>query len=234
MPSIRPKRYDALLSYNSLDKLAVDELADQLRREPLELYLEAWELAPGDEFQPKLAEALHQSKTCVVFLGPGGLGPWQKQEVQVAVDMRARDEAFHVIPLLLPGTERPRRGDVAHLDFLLNASWVEFLKTLDDARAFRSPVWGITRNKPTPPRGATSDEVVCPYRGLEAFRPGDAKFFFGRENLTGWLVSTLRREVRAEQGVRFLGVLGPSGSGKSSVVLASLVPGLKAPGDRRE
>ena len=71
------------------------------------------------------------------------------------------------------------------------------------------------------------DENVCPYRGLEAFRPDDAKFFFGRANLMGWLVSALRREVQA-QGVRFLGVLGPSGSGKSSVVLSGLVPRLKA------
>jgi WD40 repeat protein len=38
----------------------------------------------------------------------------------------------------------------------------------------------------------------------------------------------LRLEIRATQGVRFLGVLGPSGSGKSSVVLAGLVPRLTA------
>ncbi|MBV8382494.1 MAG: hypothetical protein JOZ63_07795, partial [Planctomycetaceae bacterium] len=66
---------------------------------------------------------------------------------------------------------------------------------------------------------ATRYEGVCPYRGLAAFQPEDARFFFGRASLTGWLVSALRREVRAAQGVRFLGVLGPSGSGKSSVVL---------------
>ena len=116
---------------------------------------------------------------------------------------------------------------MAHLDFLINASWIEFLTTLDDERAFRNLVWGITGTKP-PELGATRCEGVCPYRGLEAFRPNDAKFFFGRENLTGWLVSALRREVRAAQGVRFLGVLGPSGSGKSSVVLAGLVPRLMA------
>ena len=220
-------RYDAFLSYNSQDRLAVEELARRLRDQRLELYLEEWELAPGREFQPALAEGLRDSKTCVVFLGPSGLGPWQKQELQVAIDKRARDEAFHVIPVLLPGAERPRRGDVAHLEFLINASWVEFLKTLDDERAFRSLVWGITGTKPLEPDG-TRYEGVCPYRGLEAFGPDDAKFFFGRENLTGWLVSALRREVRAAQGVRLLGVLGPSGSGKSSVVLAGLVPRLKA------
>jgi hypothetical protein len=174
-----------------------------------------------------LAEGLQQSKACVVFLGPSGLGPWQKQELQVAMDKRAREETFHVIPVLLPGTERPRRGDVAHLEFLINASWVEFVKTLDDERAFQKLVWGITGTRAPEPEGL-SKEGVCPYRGLESFRPEDASFFFGRDNLTGWLVSALRREVRSAQGVRFLGVLGPSGSGKSSVVLAGLVPQLKA------
>ncbi|MBV8609816.1 MAG: TIR domain-containing protein, partial [Singulisphaera sp.] len=226
MSSLGPKRYDAFLSYNSQDRPAVREVAERLEGEGLELYLEEWELAPGREFQPALAEGLRDSKTCVVFLGPNGLGPWQKQELQVAIDRRARDEAFHVIPVLLPGAERPRRGDVAHLEFLINASWVEFLKTLDNERAFQSLVWGITGTKP--PKPDKRYDGVCPYRGLEAFRPDDAKFFFGRANLTGWLVSALRREVRAAHGVRFLGVLGPSGSGKSSVVLAGLVPRLRA------
>ena len=138
-----------------------------------------------------------------------------------------RDRDFHVIPVLLPGAERPRRGEVAHLEFLINASWVEFLTTLDDEPAFRRLVWGIAGSKPSEP-DATPYEGVCPYRGLEAFRPEDAPFFFGRENLTGWLVSALRREVRAPLGVRFLGVLGPSGSGKSSIVLAGMVASLRA------
>jgi len=222
------KRYDSFLSYNSQDRPAVKELAERLRVEGLALYLDEWELAPGRHFQPELAEALRDSKSCVVFLGRSGLAPWQKQEILVAIDRRTHDEAFHVIPVLLPGTERPRRGDVAHLEFLINASWVEFVETLDDDRAFRRLVWGINGTKPESPH-ETPREEICPYRGLEAFRPEDERFFFGRESLTGWLVSTLRREVRAKsQGVRFLGVIGPSGSGKSSVVLAGLVPKLKA------
>jgi WD40 repeat protein len=229
MSSTGPKRFDAFLSYNSLDLPVVRDVYERLQRGGLEPYLEREEVAPGDVFQRKLAEGLHASKSCVVFLGPNGLGPWQKEELQVAIDKRVRDEAFRVIPVLLPGADRPRRGDVAHLEFLINASWVEFLKTLDDERAFRSLVWGITGIKPHEP-GEPYAEGVCPYRGLEPFRPEDARFFFGRENLTGWLVSALRREVRAAEGVRFLGVLGPSGSGKSSVVLAGLVPKLNAGG----
>jgi hypothetical protein len=227
MSSTGPKRFDAFLSYNSLDLPVVRDVYQRLQRGGLEPYLEREEVAPGDVFQRALAEGLHASKSCVVFLGPNGLGPWQKEELQVAIDKRVRDEAFRVIPVLLPGAERPRRGDVAHLEFLINASWVEFLKTLDDERAFQRLMWGITGTKPHEP-GEPYAEGVCPYRGLEAFRPEDARFFFGRENLTGWLVSALRREVQAAQGVRFLAVLGPSGSGKSSLVLAGLVPKLKA------
>src|SRR5271165_4804488 len=227
MSSMGPKRFDAFLSYNSQDRAAVEELERRLSREGLALYLEVRELAPGREFQPALAQALGDSKTCVMFPGPSGLGPWQAEELQVAIDKRVRDRDFHVIPVLLPGSERPRRGDVAHLEFLINASWVEFLKSLDDEKEFQRLVWGITGKK-----GAEAVEPryegVCPYRGLEPFGTGDARFFFGRENLTDWLVSDLRREINAPQGVRLLAVLGPSGSGKSSVVLAGLIPRVNA------
>src|SRR4051794_21427803 len=99
MTSDNPKRYDAFLSYNSHDRLAVRRVAEQLKGERLEIYLEEWELTPGVPFQPALAEGLRDSKTCVVFLGPNGLGPWQKEEIQVAIDKRAR-EAFKVITVL--------------------------------------------------------------------------------------------------------------------------------------
>jgi len=110
MSATRPKRFDAFLSYNSQDSPAVHELAERLTAEGLVLYLEEWELAPGREFQPALAEGLTGSKACVVFLGPNGLGPWQKEELQIANGMRARDEAFHVIPVLPPGAEGPPGG----------------------------------------------------------------------------------------------------------------------------
>jgi WD40 repeat protein len=223
------KLYDAFLSYNALDQPVVEALAEHLRAEGLKLYLEAWEILPGQGFQPALAGALIDSKTCVALLGPNGLGPWQIEELQNAIDRRVRDPDFRVIPVLLPGAERPRRGEVVHLEFLINASWVEFLKTIDDRREFDKLVDGIRGDR----RPRRSEEEAKrwagrrPYRGLEAFGPDDAPFFFGRQNLTDWLVSDLRRGVHLSKEVRLLAVLGPSGSGKSSVVLAGLIPSLK-------
>jgi hypothetical protein len=61
--------------------------------------------------------------------------------------------------------------------------------------------------------------VVCPFKGLACFEVADAKYFFGREQLVAELVA---RAV----GAPLLGVVGPSGSGKSSVVRAGLLPAL--------
>lgn len=60
----------------------------------------------------------------------------------------------------------------------------------------------------------------CPYLGLATFRADDRIFFFGREPLFAKLKTRL-------QQYPFLAVLGPSGSGKSSVVLACLIPTLQ-------
>jgi WD40 repeat protein len=61
--------------------------------------------------------------------------------------------------------------------------------------------------------------VVCPYKGLARYEPDDAGFFFGRERLIAELVTHL-------VGAGLVGVVGPSGSGKSSLVRAGLLPAL--------
>ena len=62
---------------------------------------------------------------------------------------------------------------------------------------------------------------LCPYRNLEAFTEADAALFFGRQRVVDTLVDNLRNEPR------FLAVFGASGSGKSSVVQAGLIPQLR-------
>jgi NACHT domain. len=79
------------------------------------------------------------------------------------------------------------------------------------------------------PAAAGALEARNPYKGLRAFAERDAEDFFGREALTEHLVERLAE-------TRFLAVVGPSGSGKSSVVRAGLVPRLRQgalPGSER-
>ena len=63
-------------------------------------------------------------------------------------------------------------------------------------------------------------DVPCPYKGLEPFQPDDSDLFFGREELVAELVGRLEE-------VPLLAVVGPSGSGKSSLVRAGIVPRLE-------
>ncbi|MGD2076665.1 MAG: ATP-binding protein, partial [Gammaproteobacteria bacterium] len=76
-----------------------------------------------------------------------------------------------------------------------------------------------SRFKPKPFTGE------CPYVGLEAFGEQDAGRFFGRERLVAELVALVKT-------ARFVTVAGPSGSGKSSLVRAGLIPALGEESER--
>ncbi|MBD2479662.1 WD40 repeat domain-containing protein [Anabaena sp. FACHB-83] len=68
-----------------------------------------------------------------------------------------------------------------------------------------------------------NEYLPCPYRGLFHFGPNDADVFFGREIFIEELYTATKTQ-------NFIPVLGASGSGKSSVVLAGLVPKLQTAG----
>lgn len=78
---------------------------------------------------------------------------------------------------------------------------------------------GVTVLHETARRAERSDPGVCPWRGLEWYDVDDAAWFAGRERLVAELVSRLA-------GTRLLGVVGASGSGKSSAVRAGLLAAL--------
>jgi WD40 repeat protein len=64
-------------------------------------------------------------------------------------------------------------------------------------------------------------DEACPYLGLDPFSEDKTDMFYGRRRLVEWLIGKI-------QATRMLALVGPSGSGKSSVVRAGLMPALKA------
>ncbi|MFH8616897.1 helix-turn-helix domain-containing protein [Streptomyces sp. NPDC017979] len=68
--------------------------------------------------------------------------------------------------------------------------------------------------------GARDEGAAPPYRGLARFEPEDEALFFGRGRLTDELVELVAAH-------RFTVVFGPSGSGKSSLLRAGLIPRLR-------
>jgi energy-coupling factor transporter ATP-binding protein EcfA2 len=77
-----------------------------------------------------------------------------------------------------------------------------------------------------PTSGASIRASICPYRGLEPFREEDAPFFCGRDEAVCELVAQVQSNA-------FVAVVGPSGSGKSSLVFAGLLPALRKESRRR-
>jgi len=70
---------------------------------------------------------------------------------------------------------------------------------------------------------------LCPYKGLSYFDEADADLFVGREALTAKLLERVLSMASSDSPdqTRFLSVVGASGSGKSSLVRAGLVPALR-------
>ena len=94
---------------------------------------------------------------------------------------------------------------------------------LEPSRALQELERAVLRHDPTlDPRArpATADDTLtCPFKGLAAFEAADALYFCGREQLLAQIVARLASGT-------FVGVVGPSGVGKSSLLRAAVLPAL--------
>jgi DNA-binding SARP family transcriptional activator len=70
-------------------------------------------------------------------------------------------------------------------------------------------------------RAALEEPAVCPYKGLASFDRSDAEYFCGRERVVSDLVARLAEST-------LVGIVGPSGIGKSSLLRAGLLSALSA------
>ena len=174
--------------------------------------------------------------------GTQGFQPPEQREPNAAISPAADVyAATAVVWRLFHGSHPPDHRDVSRALTEVAAPWRELFEqgfALDPEARFSSiETWrdallsaldmasaagsGSTVDLPSR-SGRTSSRretgvLPCPYKGLAAYEPEDADYFFGREALIDQLVRRLRRDS-------VLVVGGPSGSGKSSLVRAGLIP----------
>ncbi len=221
MPDRSSTRFDVFLSYHWRDHAQVEGLARRLHEEGLKVFLDRWYLTPGQSWPKALETTLAQCGAVAVCIGPGEMGPWQQREQYLALQRQVTAEQqgqpFPVIPVLLPGAEPP-------LGFLSQHTWVDFRARVDDPVRLTTLVRAVHGKPPGHDVQDTVSETratICPYRGLLYFREEDAPFFFGR-------AEDIAKLVQAVEQYNLVAVVGASGSGKSSVVRAGLVPELRA------
>ena len=144
----------------------------------------------------------------------------------------------------LPTADVERRRQVqAHLD-ALEAFWSEWFKSekgqfkaafqsFANTDAFEQQLEGLLRqwlqsHGLLGPRLAWPKEKGSPFRGLAPFEAEHTAVFFGRSRAID--EAQLRLAAAEERGTPFLLIVGASGSGKSSLARAGVIPRLTTPG----
>jgi tetratricopeptide (TPR) repeat protein len=182
--------FDVFLSHNGTDKPAVEHIARRLRDEYNQrAWLDKWNLVPGEAWQEALEDALDESQTFAVFLGPSGIGPWENEEMRSAIEERVQDKNRRVIPVVLP--DAPDNKDLKLPRFLRRATWVDFRSGLDDKEALYRLYCGITGQAPgdrgssiSPKTSTTADwHLAHPYPMPPNFTGRLAE----QKMLDGWL-----------------------------------------------
>ena len=208
---------DVFISYNSRDREAARVIVQSLREQQLSVFLDERNLVAGQNFVSSLEQSLGNCQAVAILIGPHGMGKWQQIEKDLALDRKAMQPSLPVVPVLLPGDVDPPTG------FLALNTWVDFRQGLNQgeqgqklAAALRGQAW----------QGGGLNPVYdfCPYRGLLPFREEDRDFYFGREPDVAELVRLVREDRHP-----VVPVIGSSGSGKSSLVYAGLIPELRHP-----
>jgi hypothetical protein len=206
--------YDVFVSYSGRDGAGAAELNGWLRSQGLSTFYDRSELRLGVRWIPGLEDAIGRARAVAILFGEHGIGNTQQYERELALVRQTSNPTFPVIPILMPGCASPPTG------FLQLLTWVDLsqgVSVLQQAESLAALLAALRGEAIEPSERRAS---ICPYRGLEPFREEDAPFFCGRDDAIGELVAQVQTNA-------FVAVVGPSGSGKSSLVFAGLLPALR-------
>lgn len=200
------------LSHSGEDTPDARALSRRLIAHGLDVWLDVERLTPGDRWGEKIEQGLRQATALVVYVGKSGVRHWVDQEVWVALDRSTKERDFRLIPVLGEGVN-PEQLPL----FLQQYHWLDLRAGWTNAGQFKALLEGATGTRA---QGVSLlPPGKSPFRGLQFFDVEDSLLFFGRETEIQDLLNKLRTDS-------FLAVVGDSGSGKSSLVRAGLIPAL--------
>jgi hypothetical protein len=204
------------LSYSAIDIEAARSLKRRIEEAPVarERGLTVWfdkdHLRRGDPWQPQLEEAIERRATAfAVYVGARGIVNWVEAEVRLGLAraIAGNGQRFPFIPILAP--------DAKSLDslpgFVRQFHGVHDIETNPDE--FQKLIAAVLGDGDT----GLQELETEPFFGLKAIDETRSHLFFGRARETQELIEWLAK-------TRLLMVTGDSGSGKSSLVRAGLVP----------
>ncbi|HEY0194347.1 MAG TPA: TIR domain-containing protein, partial [Kofleriaceae bacterium] len=158
----------------------------------------------------ELDAALQQHAVVVAIISAAFMAdPWTRAAEAMAADAtRARPE-LAVVPVVVDDVALP-----THIAYRMTLAFQDRADWDRQAERLRGYLARPAASEPA---------IACPYPGIRPFQAGDAAFFRGRSTE----LSAIRTMITA--GDRELYLVGPSGSGKSSLIQAGLLPQLPPP-----
>lgn len=124
-----PTEFDVFLSHNSDDKDAVREVAEALTQRGVTSWLDEKELLPGRPWHDALQAVIQTARAAAVFIGPNGLGPWERPEMNALLSEFV-ERKIPLIPILLPGAPKDPNLPI----FLKSFTWVDLRDGMDGAK----------------------------------------------------------------------------------------------------
>ena len=205
--TIPHNNHKLFVSYNQSDSAWVKGyLLPALGLDPSRLIV-AENFRPGASIINEFERAVKESHATLVVMSPGYFSDeWSVFAEQLTSFASIADQSDRVIPLLLKPLDVPLRlAFRVQLDFTSEANWENEVSRLR-----------IYLAQPTP----TREYIPCPFPGMVPFTEQDTARFYGRKAETEKIVQHFRYH-------RFLIILGASGSGKSSLTFAGVLPKLQ-------
>ena len=205
------KTYDLFISYADADRPWVEGyLLDALTQAGVK-YISETAFRLGSPRIQEFQRAVQQSQRTLLVISPAYLADSFNQFVDLLGQTYGEEtQTWPVIPLVLQPVQLPPR-----LAMLVQ---LRAITPADQTTAITRLCADLKLTVPTP-----APTPLCPYPGMEPFTEAMSDRFFGRESEIEELLGRLRLHP-------FLMVIGPSGSGKSSLVFAGLVPKLRQTG----
>ncbi|HRL11863.1 MAG TPA: toll/interleukin-1 receptor domain-containing protein, partial [Aggregatilineales bacterium] len=205
------------ISYSRRNKNFAERIARDLSDAGMDVWVDFRQIHAGEMWEKEIIRGLERSAIVVACLSPAFLASeWCTREANMA-----RDQKKLIIPIMVVDSQQGL-ADSVDLNWLLAVQFINF-----EGR-YEAAFPELLNALPGKRRVNVFDDIPVenipnPFKGLESFQQTDAAFFFGRENL----VQKAVKQLQEAQKARFLPVLGASGSGKSSLVRAGIIPRIR-------
>lgn len=205
------------VSYSRKNETIAERIARDLGDAGLDVWFDRRQIHGGELWEREIMRGLERAEFGIVCLSPDAIASeWVRREVRILHE--ADKPVYPVIVSNVDATLAAIQTDDA-LRWLLDIQYIVFVDR------YQAAFVDLLKSLPGGRARTVFDEVdpesvPNPFKGLEAFQQRDAAFFFGREEM----VARALRHLRTK---RFLAVVGASGSGKSSLVRAGIIPQIR-------